>query len=174
MKSSPLLVFVVLFFVLNSCITYSPFVEPMLREFKLDSKNIKSVQFYLSEEIFLFKVQGQQSISKQDGGFVQAAQRISDKITIKRNTPCVVERIDKDGYFYVRFEEGKDKVLKFRQSDNNRYLLYSEIVNDRYQVGYGGELYFVNKPSLVAFLMVRIKEEKGVDNERSIDGKRAF
>jgi hypothetical protein len=164
---------VVLIFGISGCVTYSPFTEPMLTEFKLDNKNIKSVQFYLSEEILMYRIQQEQALGKQDGAFVKSTGGVSEKIRIKRKTPCVVERIDKDGFFYVRFEEGKDKVLKFRRADNNRYYLATEIINNRHQISYGGELYYVNTPSLISFLMVRIRNEKGSSNTRSITGKRA-
>lgn len=160
-------------FILNACaVTYAPFTEPMLNEFKLDNKNIKSVQFFLSDEILLYKIQEQQSVGKQDGAFVKTEGGMREKIRIKANTPCVVEKIDKDGLFIVRFEEGKDKVLKFKKADNNRYYLHTEIVNNRYQVQYGDDLYNVNMPSLNSFVMVRMENTKGTTNERSISGKR--
>lgn len=164
---------ILLLFVINSCVTYAPFTEPMLKEFKLDNKNIKSVQFYLSDEILLFKIQGEQPLGNQDGAFVKSTGGVSEQIRIKQNTPCVVEKIDKDGIFYVRFEEGKDKVLKFMKSDNNRYYLSTEIINNRYQVSYGGELYYVTSPSLISFIMVKIQNAKDPSSERSISGKKA-
>jgi hypothetical protein len=162
------------FLFLGACATpYAPFTEPMLSEFKLDSKNIKNVQFYLSDEILLFKIEGEQSMGKEDGAFVKSDGGISEKVSIKRSTPCIVERIDKEGFFYVRFEEGKDKVLKFQKADNKRYYLYTEIVDNRHQVSYGGELYYVNSPSLISFIAVKVKDTKKAANQRSIVGKRA-
>lgn len=160
--------------IVGSCVApYAPFREPMLTEFKLDSKNIKNVQFYLSDEILLFKLQDQQAMGKQDGTFMKAEGGVSEKIRIKRYTPCVVERIDKDGFFYVRFEEGKDKVLKFKKTDNNRYNLHTDTVNNRHQIEYAGDVYFVTTTSLASFLMVKVKKTKNAAIERSIAGKRA-
>lgn len=173
MNRFSLLFLTALIFGISACVTYSPFTESMLTEFKLDTKNIKSVQFYLSDEILMYRIQEQQALGKQDGAFVKSSGGVSEKIRIKSKTPCVVERIDKDGFFYVRFEEGKDKVLKFRRSDNNRYYLATEIINNRHQISYGGELYYVNTPSLISFIMVRIQNEKGSSTTRSITGKRA-
>ncbi len=157
--------------IFHACATYTPFTEPMLQEFKLDTKNIKTVQFYLSEEILMFKVKSNQEFNKQGDVVVKSGEGITEKIRIKRNAPCRVEKIDKEGVFYVRFEEGKDKVLKFKKQDNNRYYLLTEIKDNRYQVNYGGEWYYVNTPSLVAFIMVQMKTEKNSPSERSIGGK---
>lgn len=160
--------------VIGSCATpYAPFREPMLTEFKLDPKNIKNVQFYLSDEILLFKLEDQQAMGKQDGTFMKTAGGVSEKVRIKANTPCIVERIDKDGFFYVRFEDGKDKVLKFRKTDNNRYNLHTDTVNNRHQIEYGGEVYFVTTTSLASFLMVKVKKTKNAAVERSITGIKA-
>ena len=161
-------------FTLGSCATpYAPFTEPMLTELKLDTKNIKNVQFYISDEIFLFKLESQQAVGKQDGAFIKTVGGLSEKISIKRHAPCIVERIDKDGIFHVRFEEGKDKVLKFKKADNNRYYLHTEIVNNRHQVSYGGETYYANSPSLISFIAVKMIDTKNATNARSIEGKRA-
>jgi hypothetical protein len=169
----PILILFVLS-IIGSCATpYAPFREPMLTEFKLDSKNIKNVQFYLSDEILLFKVQDQQAAGKQDGTFMKTEGGVSEKVRIKASTPCIVEHIDKDGFFYVRFEEGKDKLLKFKKTDNNRYNLHTDTVNNRHQIEYGGEVYFVTTTSLASFLMVKVKKTKNEAVEKRLEGKRA-
>ena len=160
--------------ILASCATYEPFTEPMLKEFKLDVKNIKNVQFYLSAEIVMFKIEEDQAQGKQGGSFVQKQGGLSQKIRIRPNTPCIVERIDKDGFFYVRFEEGVNKTLKFKRADNNRYYLDTEFINNRHQIEYGNEQYFVTNPSLISFIMVQVIKTKDSPNERVISkGKRA-
>jgi hypothetical protein len=156
-----------------SCATYEPFTEPMLKEFKLDTKNIKNIQFYLSAEILMFKIDGEQAVGKQGNVFVKNQGGLTQKIRIKAHTPCVVERIDKDGFFYVRFEEGANKTLKFQRADNNRYYLVTEFINNRHQLEYGNELYYVTDPSLISFIMVQVRSVKNSPNERVIGGKRA-
>jgi hypothetical protein len=104
---------------------------------------------------------------------VKDAGGLSQKTRIKAHTPCVVERIDKDGFFYVRFEEGANKTLKFKRNDNNRYYLVTEFVNNRHQLEYGNELYYVTNPSLISFIMVQVINVKNSPNERVIGGKRA-
>jgi len=172
--------FVVIFslglIVLASCATFAPFTEPMLKEFKLDTKNINNTQFYLSEEIVLFKIEETQLVGKEGSVFVKSEGGLSTKIQIKRNTACVVERIDKDGFFYVRFEEGVGKTLKFQRSttSNDRYYLYTDFADNQHQVEYAKERYYVNRPSLIAFLMVQIKTNKKYLERRIITkGKRA-
>lgn len=171
MKINYLILVAILSF-LSACKSYAPFTEPMLKEFKLDTKNIKGVQFYISEEIVMFKINPSQSMNKQGDVVVKANEGITEKIRIKRYAPCRVEKIDKDGTFHVRFEDGKDKVLKFQRQDNNRYYLLTEIKDNRYQVNYGGEWYYVNTPSLVGFIMVEVQNTKNTPNERSIGGRR--
>ena len=156
-----------------SCATYEPFTEPMLKEFKLDTKNIKNVQFYLSAEILMYKIEDEQPKGKQGSVFVKDVGGLSEKTRIKAHTPCIVERIDKDGFFYVRFEEGANKTLKFKRNDNNRYYLVTEFINNRHQLEYGNELYYVTNPSLISFIMVQVINVKNSPNERVISGKRA-
>lgn len=174
MKYTKISLLVILFISLAACVTYAPFTEPMLQSYKLDNKNIRTVQFYISDEILMFKLQEEQSKGKQGTTFVRTDGGVSEKIRIKRLTPCIVETIDKEGNFYVRFEAGKDKVLKFRRADNNRFYLLTEQANNRYQVEYGGDLYYVNTPSLVSFLSVRMQNSRDTTLQRRIDGKRAM
>jgi hypothetical protein len=162
--------FLIALFLVAACATYEPFIEPMLKEFKLDTKNIKNVQFYLSAEIILFKIDEGHAIGKQGSVFVQNSGGLTQKVRIKRNTPCVVDRIDKEGFFHVRFEQGPNKTLRFRRADNNRYYLYTELVNNRHQLEYGNELYYVTNPSLISFIMVQVKRVKNSPNERVIRG----
>lgn len=161
-------------FILASCATYAPFTEPMLKEFKLDTKNIKNVQFYLSAEIVMYKLEDGHPVGKEGSVFVKNEGGVTQKIRVRAKTPCVVERIDKEGFFYVRFEEGPHKTLKFRKAENNRYYLHTDYINNRHQLEYANELYYVTNPSLVSFVMVQIRNTKGSTNERVIArGKRA-
>jgi hypothetical protein len=162
------------FFLITACATYEPFTEPMLREFKLDTKNIKNVQFYLSAEIVMFKIEDGHALGKQGNVFVQNKGGLSQKVIIRRNAPCIIERIDKDGFFHLRFEEGANKTLRFRRDENNnRYYLYTEFINARHQLEYGNELYYVTNPSLISFIMVQVKSVKNSPTERVITGKKA-
>jgi hypothetical protein len=159
---------------LSSCaVSYAPFTEQMLSEFKLDTKNIKNVQFFISDEITLYQLKGPQAVGKEAGTFVKSEQRISEKVVIKAKTPCVVEKIDKEGFFYVRFESGKDKVLKFKKADNFRYYLHTEIKDKRYVVTYAEQEYIVTSPSLTGFLMVTVEEKKEDLYQRSLMGQKA-
>lgn len=160
-------------FLVTACATYEPFTEPMLNEFKLDTKNIKNVQFYLSAEIIMFKLEDGHAMGKEGNVFVQNTGGLTQKVRIKRNTPCVVERIDKEGFFHVRFEPGANKTLKFQRADNNRYYLHTEFVNNRHQLEYGNEKYYVTNPSLISFIMVQMRSVKNSPSERVIGGKRA-
>jgi hypothetical protein len=46
-------------------------------------------------------------------------------------------------------------------------------VNNRHQLEYGNELYYVTNPSLISFIMVQVINVKNSPNERVIGGKRA-
>lgn len=166
--------FLLAFFLVTACATYEPFTEPMLKEFKLDTKNIKNVQFYLSAEIIMFKIEEGHALGKQGSVFVQNKGGLTQKVIIRRNAPCIIERIDNEGFFYLRFEEGANKTLKFRRDvNNNRYYLHTEFINNRHQLEYGNELYYVTNPSLISFIMAQVKSVKNSPSERVITGKKA-
>jgi hypothetical protein len=63
-------------------------------------------------------------------------------------------------------------ILFSESLDSNRYNLEADFVNNRHQIQYGRELYYVSNPSLISFLMVRVAHSKDAQNERSIGGKR--
>jgi hypothetical protein len=170
MKTHILLPIFLALFLFSSCagLNKYPFNEPMLKAYRLDTKNIKTVQFYLSAEIIMFKIEPDQANGKQGNVFVKNVGGLTEKLRIKHLTPCTVERIDKEGFFYVRVETGSKNTLRFKLRDNGRYYLHTDYVNNRHQVEYGKDVYYVTNPSLISFLMVEMKKNKTSPSVRTI------
>ena len=157
-------------FILSSCAYTNryPFTSNMMRDHNIDDKNIKRVQFYLSAEINLIKINEGHAEGKEGGVLIKNTGGISEKIRIAAQTPCIVEKIDKAGVFHVRVEEGSNKTLKFAPRDNGRYYLVTEFTNNRHQVEYGKEMYYVPNPSLISFLMVVMKKHGEHPDRKSV------
>jgi hypothetical protein len=145
-----------------------PFTEPMLKDYRLDTKNIKSVRFYLSAEITMFKLEPDLANGKQGTTFLKKEGGLTEKLRVRAFTICTVEKIDKEGYFHVRFESGSKNTLKFQAGDNGRYYLQTDYVNNRHQVEYGNDKYYVTNPSLISFLTVDMRKNKTSPSVRTI------
>lgn len=145
-----------------------PFTEAMLQAYRIDTKNIRTVAFYLSAEIVMYKIEPEQPNGKQGSTFIKNIGGLTEKTHIRPMTVCFVEKIDKSGFFHVRVGSGSKNTLPFKKGDNGRYYLHTEYVNNRHQVAYGKEVYYVTNPSLISFLMVEMKKNKTTPTVRTI------
>lgn len=158
----------VIFFSSCAGLNKYPFTEGMLQEYRIDTKNIRTVKFYLSAEIVMYKIEPEQANGKQGSTFVKNIGGLIEKLHIRPMTVCSVEKIDKEGVFHIRVGSGSKNTLPFRKGDNGRYYLRAEYVNNRHQVEYGKDIYYVTNPSLICFLMVEMKKNKTTPTIRTI------
>lgn len=153
---------IILSFVLGSCALKEPFTNRMIEDYSLTETALKNIQFYTSEYIVLeaSNSTGNQYVS--DGVIVDSKNSKNYRIIIQPQTKCVMEKRDTDGNIFIRFEQGKDKILKFavrkNETSGRYYLVLDGIEGSKGKVSYENKTYYVNSSSGNAFLLVSIRK----------------
>jgi len=156
-----ILLFGVLSILFASCATRVPYTDKIREDFDLNEKRLKQVQFYTSTEIILYRASSSGSRGTQDGGvLVENSNKREDRIIIPPNTKCIFDGFDGDGTMLIRFEQGANRVLRFKvkPSGNNRYYLEAIWRDGKGEIQYAGATYQATAGSGSAYLLVPIKK----------------
>lgn len=170
MKLIKLLLIVLIF---SSCSRKVPFTSDIQSKYKFSEKTLKQVQFYTSDEIILFQSTTDGDMGVNDGKILLTDSKASEKIIIKKNTPCVLEKVVNENLFVFSFEYGNDKFLAF--GNNNIGGYYSLMANDwnnkRGELSYANRSYTTYSGNV--FLKVKIKKlSKKQNRERTVKGRK--
>lgn len=170
MKKLSLLLIVITIF--SSCSRKIPFTSDIQSKHKFSEKTLKQVQFYTSDEIVLFQSTTDGDAGVNDGKILLTDSKASEKIIIKKNTPCVLEKIINENLFVFSFEYGNDKFLAFGNDVGGYYSLMANDWNNK-----KGELSYANRSYTTysgnVFLKVKIKKlSKQQNRERTIKGRK--
>ncbi len=147
---------------LTSCskkLTY--FSEKLQRDFDWSEQELQRIQFYVSQDIQLYRVKSDGGSVIEGGQIKIKDQTVVDEVLIKRGTPGILVFSPNEKRFAVSFDSDSDKYLMFGPSDKNggRYsLLAKEWKRRGGIITYGGEKYRTNSNSAYASLMVDIKK----------------
>ncbi|MEE9371568.1 MAG: PH domain-containing protein [Saprospiraceae bacterium] len=152
------------------------FNQEMVDEYKWNNAEIKKIQFYLSEDIVLWR-----KLKKDDTQIKNGKIRIEDdskveEVIIKKNTPGVVLFIPKKNKYAVSFDSDEDHFLMFGPNPKNKdkyVLLAKDWDRRRGKVTYGKVVYSTNSESAFAGLLVDIKTAKNIKyNSKTASGRR--
>lgn len=150
-------------FLLFSCGTKVPLNNQLKEDYNLNETNMKKVQFYTSQIIYLerSKSTGSQGTSA-DGTLVTSKSSEQDRIIIPASTKCIFESFGPNGEVILRFETGVGKTLKFgvrATQTNGKYYLFADWQTDKGgELKYGNETYYATTESGSAYLMVVLKK----------------
>ncbi|MEO1517587.1 MAG: hypothetical protein AAFV95_21365 [Bacteroidota bacterium] len=154
---------------LSSCSPkLTPFTQRLQNEQQWGERDLRKIQFYLSDNIVLRR-KATAGDSKIESGEIKIVngERV-EEIVIPKGTPGVFlfHPNDKKNRFAVSFESGSDgRYLMFGPNprSGNRYvLLASEWKRRGGEVTYDGRRYFTPSSSAYAALMVDLKRTKKV------------
>jgi len=81
---------------------------------------VHKIQFYVSKNIVLKRILPQDNAELANGEIRFEDGKLIDQVIIKKNTPGTCEFID-NGFMFMTFEEGGNKLLKFNPSKNGQY-----------------------------------------------------
>ncbi len=81
---------------------------------------IHKIQFYVSKKIVMKRILPQNNAELANGEIRFEDGKLIDQVIIKKNTPGTCEFID-NGFMFMSFEEGSNKLLKFNPNDNGQY-----------------------------------------------------
>ncbi len=161
---------------LTSCskkLTY--FSDRLQNENNWSEAELKRIQFYVSQDIVLYKSTSSGG-SKIEDGQIQIKDNSNVKqVVIKKGTPGILVFSPKDDRFAVSFDDDSDKYLMFGPSDRNngRYTLLAKNWNRRSGIiRYGGQEYRTNSESAYAALMVDIKRASDANYKKETAGGR--
>ena len=152
------------------------FNQEMVREYRWDNDEIKRIQFYLSQDVVLWR-----KLSDQDSRITNGKIRIVDdseveEVVIKKNTPGVVLFIPKKNSFAVSFDNEKDNFLMFgpNPKNKNNYVMLAKEWDRRVgKVSYGNQVFNTSSDNAFAGLLVDIKNAKKVKyNSKTASGRR--
>ncbi|MEM6964170.1 MAG: hypothetical protein AAF573_05340 [Bacteroidota bacterium] len=157
-------------FLMSSCKTkLTPFTQQLYEEQQWTDEELKRIQFYISEDIVLFR-----ELRKGDSRIVSGEIKIRngrkvDEVVIKKGTPGVLLFRPNEDKFAISFEEGNDeRYLVFgpsrKRGRNGKYGLLSKDWGRRFgKVTYGGRIYNATSNSAYAALMVDLKRLKDTE-----------
>ena len=164
--------------VLVSCSArLTPFTQDLYHREGWSERDLKKIQFYLSEDVVLRRemTRGESNIS-QGKIRIENGRRI-ETIRIPAGTPGVLVFMPREDRFAVSFEsKGDDLYLMFGPNPkmHDRYaLLAKEWSRDAGKVHYNGNLYDVDARSAFATLMVDLKKTGSTEySSRKAEGRR--
>lgn len=140
-KILPVAAIVLTIMTLFSCISLKPFRLAMKRELDSLEFDLTKVQFYNKYAIKLERVLTMDEVKTVKGTVNFVNGKYYHEIIIKNETPCVIEKIDEENnLIYVRFEEGENRYLAFKLSDN----VYKLQMSPAYRGGVLGQVSYDN------------------------------
>ncbi len=146
-----------------------PFSQSLLREGGWNDGELKKIQFYLSDDIVIYR-KLTEGVSEITSGAIKIVkgERI-EEVRIPRNTRGEFLFRGKDDHFAIGFDATTDKrFLMFGPNPKRRgeyVLLASEWKDKRGKVRYDDRFFFTNETSAWANLMVDVRKIKKVQIE---------
>ena len=149
-----------------SCSNLKPFTQSLLDENQWSEKELKRIQFYLSDDIVLTRQANGGSSEIVSGEIKVVNGKRVEQIVIEKGTPGVLLFRPKQNRFAVSFEaKGTDRYLIFGPGNrtNGRYVLKASEWKRRYgTVTYDGKNYRVDGSNSIASLMVDLEKVQRV------------
>lgn len=162
---------------LGSCSAkLTPFSQSLYEEYNWSDAELKRIQFYLSENVTLWRDAGSEESSISNGKIRIKDGRKIEEIKFNKGTPGVMIFSPKDNRFAISFDEGDDQFLMFgpNPNANNRYVLLGKKWDKRQgQITYDGKTYFTSTKNAFATLMVDIREANQLKiNSKTVHGRK--
>jgi hypothetical protein len=153
---------IIISFLTVGCAVKVPFTNAVVEKYDLTEMALRQVQFYTSEYIVLESKNSTGNQYVSDGKIVDSQNNKNYRVIIQPQTKCILEKRGDNGEIYIRFEQGKDKFLKFVVRKNDpagKYYLEADY-SDKSQgkVTYENKTYYINSSSGNAYLMVSVRK----------------
>lgn len=154
---------VVLLLSLSSCSkNLSYFSSSLAEENSWGEHQLKQIQFYVSQDIHLYRTASGGSSEIKDGRIEIKDERKVDEIVIKRGTPGILTFMPKEDRYAISFDDsGAYLVFGPGQKTKGRFTLRAKSWNDKKGTGivtYGDTEYKTTVRSAYAALMVDVKK----------------
>jgi len=158
--------------IITSCGSLTPFTQKLYDQNGWSERDLKQIQFYLSENVTLERAfrQGESRITS--GQIVMKNGVEIERITIPRKTPGVLIDIPKENRFIISFEpDNDDAALRFGPSSRlgSQYLVGAKDWNrGRGTVLYDGREYTISSSNGPAKLLVDLRRKKDTNVKQRV------
>lgn len=152
----------------------SPFTNDIYNDFGSD-RQLSKIQFYLSNDIVLFRDYGGQRAQVTNGKIKVVNGRKIEEVVFKKGTPGVFVFSPKRDRIAVSFESEDDKYLMFgpNRKAGGRFVLLAKEWNRRTgKVTYGGEVWNTTDGSAYANLLVDLDKARETSVSKKVVGGR--
>lgn len=153
-----------------------PFTSGMLENNEWTIEDLSNVQFYLSEDIVIWREAGKSHTQVEDGKIRFEEGRKVEEIIFKKGTPGTYLFSPKRGHFAIGFEDDPSRYLIFGPSSKvrGRYVLLAKDWERNYgKITYGEETWFTNYQSAYVNLMVDAKSRRKTEyRSKTVEGRR--
>ena len=151
---------------LTSCRTTVPFTSSTKENCGLSDEQLKSIQFYTSKQITLYKIKQESSAKITNGKIVVSDKKDAETIIIPKGTPCVLVQT-MTNVLLLSFEYGDGKLLAFGTASGGAYMLMAKDWDgNQGTLEYGHRMYLTNDGE--AFLKVNMKSIKRERNRHRV------
>lgn len=144
-----------------SCLKTVPYSLKIQEKHHLSVADLKELQFYLSDQVVLYRVNPKNRSAVINGGLYTSSTHDPERVVIKAGTPgkAVLTSANRLG---VSFESGSDRFLVFGTNiqDGTYYLQAKNWENGHGIVKYGDSEWFVAPGSGTAHLTIEVKKMK--------------
>lgn len=152
------------------------FTEDMYDEHQWSDRELKRIQFYVSQDIVLYRGLSDSNSKIENGQIKVNSDRKVEQVVIKKGTPGVFVQAPKQNRFAISFGDGKGQFLMFgpNAKANGKFVLLAKNWDRRSgQISYGGKIYETSSESAYAALMVDIKRaRKTKTDSKKAEGQR--
>lgn len=153
------------------------FTKDLYNDYRWTEDDLRSIQFYLSEDIVLFRNLSSDNVKIDKGKIVMRNGRRVEEIFIERGTPGTLVVHPKTDHFGISFEsKEKDKFIMFGPNEkaNGRFVVLAKDWDRQSgKITYGEEIYETTSASAYAALMVDIRRARKTHyKSRKAEGSR--
>jgi len=156
-----LLLSVCVIVLMSSCskkLTY--LTQNMYNDFNWSEQELKKIQFYVSQDIVLYRSSKEGQSTIENGKIRLKNDRKVEEVIINKGTPGILIFSPKQDRFAVCFDKDPNKYLMFgpNKKAKGRYVLMAkDWKRSEGTITYGNEEYYTDSSSAYASLMVDIK-----------------
>lgn len=163
--------------ILSSCSSkLTPYTERLNENYRWTDSQLKNIQFYLSEDIVLWRDLGSSKTRVSNGQIKIIDGRKVEQIVFKKGTPGVFVFSPSGDKFAISFEDSNDKFLMFGPSKkmSGRFVLLAKEWNGGTgKVTYDDQVWRTSSESAYASLLVDLKKANNTSvKKKTVSGRK--
>jgi hypothetical protein len=167
----------------SSCASRIPFTQEVRQQYTLTDQELRSIQFWTSDDIILHRdVTDASEVGTDRGTLKVKSGRTIEEVVIRRGTPCVVQSVMDNKRLVLSFGEGpnellvfgdvSDKGVRFRRG-HYYAMLAADFRNGRDVVEFDGKEFIVADPGHPVFLLFKMTSIRELERStKTVKGKK--